>query len=138
MNEIIQLGDFSIQVTRKAIKHVHLSVHPPLGRVTLVAPKETRLDVARLRHFQIGLDSGAAVETALPGQGNDAHFCHARNALSMGATLSPRCSLRGRQAIHRSRPPAHHSHCATGLQRRDESRDRPRLASRSFTTWPLL
>lgn len=47
MNEIIQLGDFSIQVTRKAIKHVHLSVHPPLGRVTLVAPKETRLDVAR-------------------------------------------------------------------------------------------
>ncbi|MGA2637722.1 M48 family metallopeptidase [Methylocella sp.] len=47
MNEIIQLGDISIQVTRKAIKHVHLSVHPPLGRVTLVAPTETRLDVAR-------------------------------------------------------------------------------------------
>jgi predicted metal-dependent hydrolase len=47
MNEIIQLGDISIQVTRKAIKHVHLSVHPPLGRVTLVTPKETRLDVAR-------------------------------------------------------------------------------------------
>src|ERR1700737_3686282 len=47
MNEIIQLGDISIQVTRKAIKHVHLSVHPPLGRVTLAAPTETRLDVAR-------------------------------------------------------------------------------------------
>jgi predicted metal-dependent hydrolase len=47
MNEIIQLGDISIQVTRKAIKHVHLSVHPPLGRVTLVAPTETRLEVAR-------------------------------------------------------------------------------------------
>jgi hypothetical protein len=38
MSEIIELGDISIRVTRKAIKHVHLSVHPPLGRVTLVAP----------------------------------------------------------------------------------------------------
>ncbi|HTR15304.1 MAG TPA: SprT family zinc-dependent metalloprotease [Roseiarcus sp.] len=47
MNEVIQLGALSIQVTRKAIKHVHLSVHPPTGRVTLVAPTETRLEVAR-------------------------------------------------------------------------------------------
>jgi predicted metal-dependent hydrolase len=47
MNETIELGDISIQVTRKAIKHVHLSVHPPLGRVTLVAPTQTRLEVAR-------------------------------------------------------------------------------------------
>ena len=34
-------------MTRKAIKHVHLSVHPPSGRVTLSAPCATRLDVAR-------------------------------------------------------------------------------------------
>jgi hypothetical protein len=34
-------------VTRKAVKHVHLSVHPPEGRVTLVAPTDTRLEVAR-------------------------------------------------------------------------------------------
>jgi predicted metal-dependent hydrolase len=47
MTETIQLGDISIQVTRKAIKHVHLSVHPPSGRVTLSAPRATRLDVAR-------------------------------------------------------------------------------------------
>lgn len=43
----IQLGEVSILVTRKDIKHVHLSVHPPDGRVTLVAPSATRLDVAR-------------------------------------------------------------------------------------------
>ena len=43
----IQLGEVSILVTRKDIKHVHLSVHPPDGRVTLVAPTATRLDVAR-------------------------------------------------------------------------------------------
>lgn len=47
MTETIQIGEISIQVTRKAIKNVHLSVHPPEGRVTLVAPTATRLDVAR-------------------------------------------------------------------------------------------
>ncbi len=47
MSETIQLGELSIRVTKKDIKHVHLSVHPPDGRVTLVAPKATRLEVAR-------------------------------------------------------------------------------------------
>ena len=47
MNETIQLGELSIRVTQKDIKHVHLSVHPPDGRVTLVAPRRTRLEVAR-------------------------------------------------------------------------------------------
>jgi predicted metal-dependent hydrolase len=47
MNETIQLGEISIQVTRKAITNVHLSVHPLEGRVTLVAPSGTRLEVAR-------------------------------------------------------------------------------------------
>jgi predicted metal-dependent hydrolase len=47
MTEIIKLGDIAIDFTRKDIKHVHLSVHPPNGRITLVAPKGTRLEVAR-------------------------------------------------------------------------------------------
>jgi predicted metal-dependent hydrolase len=47
MSEMIRLGDIAIRVTRKDVKHVHLSVHPPSGRVTLVAPTETRLEVAR-------------------------------------------------------------------------------------------
>ena len=47
MTETIQLGEIAIAVTRKDIKHVHLSVHPPNGRVTLVAPKSTRPEVAR-------------------------------------------------------------------------------------------
>lgn len=46
MNESIQLGDIAITVTRKDVKHVHLSVHPPGGRVTLVAPIGTRPEVA--------------------------------------------------------------------------------------------
>lgn len=47
MIELIQLGDIAISVTRKDVKNVHLSVHPPEGRVTLVVPTSTRLDVAR-------------------------------------------------------------------------------------------
>ena len=47
MRETIHLGEIAILVTRKAIKNVHLSVHPPDGRVTLTAPTTTRLDVAR-------------------------------------------------------------------------------------------
>lgn len=47
MSETIQLGDIAITVTRKDIKNVHLTVHPPDGRVTLAAPSNTRLDVAR-------------------------------------------------------------------------------------------
>ncbi len=47
MTNTIQIGELSIQVTKKDIKNVHLSVHPPDGRVTLAAPSATRLDVAR-------------------------------------------------------------------------------------------
>lgn len=47
MAELIELGDVRISVTRKDVRNVHLSVHPPHGRVTLVAPVDTRLDVAR-------------------------------------------------------------------------------------------
>ena len=47
MAETIQLGDIAIVFTRKDVKHVHLSVRPPSGRVTLVAPNGTRNEVAR-------------------------------------------------------------------------------------------
>lgn len=47
MSELIQIGDISIAVTRKGIKNVHLSVHPPDGRVTMSAPIGTRPEVAR-------------------------------------------------------------------------------------------
>ena len=47
MVKTIRIGELSIRLTRKDIKNVHLSVHPPDGRVTLVAPTATRPDVAR-------------------------------------------------------------------------------------------
>lgn len=47
MSETIELGGLSIRVTMKDVKNVHLTVHPPDGRVTLVAPLTTRLEIAR-------------------------------------------------------------------------------------------
>jgi predicted metal-dependent hydrolase len=47
MMATITIGDIVITLTRKAVKHVHLSVHPPSGRVTLVAPTKTRPEAAR-------------------------------------------------------------------------------------------
>ncbi len=45
--ETIRIAEIVIELTRKDVKNVHLSVYPPDGRVTLVAPTATRLDVAR-------------------------------------------------------------------------------------------
>ena len=47
MAETIELGEIAIAMTHKDVKHVHLSVHPPKGRVTMVTPIGTRLEVAR-------------------------------------------------------------------------------------------
>lgn len=47
MPRSFKIGEMTIQLTQKDVKNVHLSVHPPDGRVTLVTPKTTRPDVAR-------------------------------------------------------------------------------------------
>lgn len=47
MNTTIKLGEVSVLVTRKDVKNAHLSVRPPDGRVTLVVPAKTSLNVAR-------------------------------------------------------------------------------------------
>jgi predicted metal-dependent hydrolase len=48
MNAQVQLGDISVAVVRKDIKIVHLSVHPPSGRVTISAPARLNLDTIRV------------------------------------------------------------------------------------------
>lgn len=47
MTEEIELAGITISMAFKAIKNVHLTVHPPDGQVSLVAPLGTRPDVAR-------------------------------------------------------------------------------------------
>lgn len=48
MQDVLDLGDLRAEVTRKAIKHVHLSVLPPAGKVRVAAPKGMALDTIRL------------------------------------------------------------------------------------------
>jgi len=48
MRARIQLGDMAVDVVRKDIRNVHLSVHPPTGRVTIAAPAHMSLDTIRV------------------------------------------------------------------------------------------
>jgi len=45
---VIELGDIYLDVIQKDIKNVHLSVHPPRGRVTIAAPLSMDLETIRL------------------------------------------------------------------------------------------
>jgi predicted metal-dependent hydrolase len=48
MHNTLDLGELRAEVTRKAIKHVHLSVLPPIGKVRVAAPQAMPLDTIRL------------------------------------------------------------------------------------------
>lgn len=44
----VQLGNIAVDVIRKDIKNVHLSVYPPNGRVRIAAPSHMSLDTIRV------------------------------------------------------------------------------------------
>src|SRR5438128_12430094 len=44
----VRLGDIDADVVLKEIKNVHLSVHPPTGRVRISAPSRMGLDTIRV------------------------------------------------------------------------------------------
>ncbi|MEX2579678.1 MAG: SprT family zinc-dependent metalloprotease [Verrucomicrobiales bacterium] len=48
MSSRIQIGDLDVEVTRKDIKNIHLSVLPPTGRVRLSAPEHIKSDTLRV------------------------------------------------------------------------------------------
>ncbi len=48
----MKLGDLQIDIVRKNIRNVHLSVHPPTGRVRIAAPRHLGADA--IRAFAIG------------------------------------------------------------------------------------
>jgi predicted metal-dependent hydrolase len=48
VRDVLDLGELHAEVTRKAIKHVHLSVLPPAGKVRVAAPQGMPLDTIRL------------------------------------------------------------------------------------------
>ncbi len=48
MRDTLDLGELQATLTRKAIKHVHLSVMPPTGLVRVAAPEHVPLETIRL------------------------------------------------------------------------------------------
>jgi len=48
MTMLLELGDVAVDVVLKDIKNVHLSVHPPTGRVRIAAPERMKMDAIRL------------------------------------------------------------------------------------------
>lgn len=48
MRHRLELGGMHAEVTRKAIKHVHLSVLPPAGKVRVAAPEHMPMDTIRV------------------------------------------------------------------------------------------
>lgn len=48
MRDTLDLGELQVALTRKAIKHVHLSVMPPAGQVRVAAPAHVPLETIRL------------------------------------------------------------------------------------------
>ncbi|AET93337.1 zinc metalloprotease [Burkholderia sp. YI23] len=48
LHDSIDLGEMSIDVVRKDIKHVHLSVYPPDGHVRISAPRNMTSDLIRV------------------------------------------------------------------------------------------
>lgn len=48
MQTRIKLGEVAVDVVRKLIKNVHLSVHPPTGRVRIAAPERMSLTTVRV------------------------------------------------------------------------------------------
>ena len=114
MTETIQLGDILIEVNRKAVKNVHLSVHPPTGYVTMVAPTNTRLEVARAFaitklgwiHDQQAKLLGQARETARQFVERESHYLWGRRYLLsvVEEDIKPRVSLDHRRITLTVRP----------------------------------
>lgn len=46
--ELLQLGNITVDVLKKEIKNIHLSVYPPTGRVRISAPERMDLDTIRV------------------------------------------------------------------------------------------
>jgi predicted metal-dependent hydrolase len=48
MTEQLNIGGIAVDVVFKEIKNVHLSVHPPTGRIRIAAPTRMKLDTIRV------------------------------------------------------------------------------------------
>jgi predicted metal-dependent hydrolase len=117
----VQLGELSIEVMRKDIKNVHLSVHPPTGRVRIAAPRHLSDDairvfvVAKLRWIRLQQEKLREQEREAPREFIDReshYFWGQRYLLTVSERdQAPSIALRHRRMILTVRP-------GTGIARR--------------------
>jgi len=148
MRDTLDLGDLHAEVTRKAIKHVHLSVLPPAGKVRVAAPQGMPLDTIRLfviskiawiRSQQRKLQSQER-ETPREFLNKESHYLWGKRYLLeiVHADAAPSVSVTPRKLLLRVRPNTDRARCEKVLDAwyRQQVRDAvPAL----LETWePLL
>jgi hypothetical protein len=70
LEESIRLGDIAVDVVRKDIRNVHLSVYPPTGRSADFRAAADEIGYGPLVcDFQVGVDKATADENCWPGAG---------------------------------------------------------------------
>lgn len=118
----IDVGGISVDVTFKKIKNVHLSVHPPTGKVRISAPTRLKLDTIRV--FAISkLDWITKQQTRLQAQEREAareyldresHYVWGRRYLLKvnEEDTTPAVELKHNQMVLKVRP-------GTGLEKKE-------------------
>jgi hypothetical protein len=114
MGRAVRLGELRIDVVRKDIRNVHLSVHPPTGRVRIAAPRH--LSDGAIQAFAIGkLGWIRQQQTKLQAQeretpreyiDRESHYVWGRRLLLqvVEADATPRVNLTARRLALQVRP----------------------------------
>ncbi len=121
MRDVLDLGDLHAEVIRKAIKHVHLNVLPPAGKVRVSAPQSMPLDTIRLfvisklawiRSQQRKLQTQER-ETPREFLNKESHYLWGKRYLLeiCRADAAPAVSLTPRKLMLRVRPDADRARC---------------------------
>jgi len=115
----IKLGDIAVDVVLKDIKNVHLSVHPPTGRVRISAP--SRMTIDNIRAFAISKLGwikqqqqklqGQERETPREYLDRESHYVWGRRYLLkvIEDHATPEVKLKHSEMILRVRPGAEHN-----------------------------
>lgn len=148
MRDRLDFGDLHAEINRKAVKHLHLSVLPPAGKVRIAAPRHMPVDAIRL--FVISkLSWIRAQQRKLQAQARDtpreylnkeSHYLWGKRYLLElhFADAAPLVSLTPRKLHLRVRPGSDRAHCEAVLDGwyRNQVRE---VVNALLTKWePLL
>lgn len=121
MQDVLDLGNLRVEVTRKAVKHVHLSVLPPAGKVRVTAPQSMPLDTIRLFlvsklswiRSQQRKHQSQDRETPREFLNKESHYVWGQRYLLevVHADAAPRVSLTPRKLLLQVRPGADQARC---------------------------